>query len=207
AGGLVGAGVGVVAAQPGCLEGALGLVEVAGGVGEQMAERRAGRSGLVREVGAPLLQGEDRAVAGEGLGDRAPGADPRDVAAPLPLPLGAEHDRGGLEPELVEQVQPPRCTVRCNVHSTAHGAAQPASPKRSSSASVTPGQMRTWSGPKLCSPRKAAVRPRTGSTHRKDPAWPKWPKVCGEECAPVQWGSFSPRISTPSPQSLGFCLP
>ena len=72
---------------------------------------------------------------------------------------------------------------------------------------MSPGQIFTWSGPKGCSPRKAAVRPAAGSTQRKEPDWPKCPKVCGEEFAPVQWGSFCPRISNPSPQSLGFWRP
>src|SRR5699024_11217597 len=109
------------------------------------------------------------------------------------LPLGAEHDRGGLEAEVREQV--PR----------GHRASAP--PKRSSTASVSPGHTRTCSGPKGSSPRNAAQSPRAGSTQRKEPDWPKWPKVCGEEPEPVQCGSFSPRISTPSPQSLGFWRP
>src|SRR5699024_7225184 len=148
--------------------------------GEQVAQRRPGRAGRVLEIRAPLLQGEGRAEPGEGLGDRSPGADPCDVPAPRPLPLRAEHDRGGLEPEVVEEVE------------AAHRA---------------PGQTRTCSGPKGCSPRKTAVREATGSTHRKEPDWPKWPKVSGEEALPVQCGSLWSRISKPSPQSLGFWRP
>src|SRR5690606_33176517 len=194
AGGLVDAVVRVVAAQARRLESRVGLVEVAGGVGEEVAERGAGRAGPVVEGHAPLLEGERGAEAGEGLGDRAPGADPLDVAAPLPLPLGAEHDRGGLEAELVQQSE---------------GAHRPVPPpaKRSRIASVIPGQIRIWSGPKRRSPRKAAARPASGSTQRKEPDCPKWPKARGEECAPVQCGSLCPRISTPRPQSFGVWRP
>src|SRR5699024_1616129 len=192
AGGLVDAVVRVVPTQPRGLQGAVRFVEVARGVGEQVAQRRPGRAGRVLELRAPLLQGEGRAESGEGLGDRSPGADPLDVPAPRPLPLRAEHDRGGLEPEVVEEVE------------AAHRAP---GPKRSSSASVSPGQTRTCSGPKGCSPRKTAVREATGSTHRKEPDWPKWPNVSGEEALPVQWGSLWSRISKPSPQSLGFWRP
>src|SRR5699024_10624829 len=121
-----------------------------------------------------------------------PRADPLHVPAARALPLGAEHDRGGLEAEVAEEVQ------------GAHGAP---GAKRSSSASVRGGQARTCSGPKPCSPRKTAVREAAGSTQRKEPDWPKWPKVSGEEAAPVQCGSLWSRISNPRPQSLGFWRP
>ena len=47
----------------------------------------------------------------------------------------------------------------------------------------------------------------TGSTHRKAPLPPKWPKVAGELDVPVQCGDLSPLISNPRPQSKGSNLP
>src|SRR5690606_9805839 len=153
-------------------------------MGEQVAERGAGRARLVVEGDPALLHGERGAEAGEGLGDRAPGAQALHVAAPLPLPLGAEHDGRGLEAEVVQRPQ--------RVHQ-----ASPCAAKRARTSSVIPGQVLTWAGPKRSSPRKAQASCDSGSTQRKEPEWPKCPKVRGEECAPVQCGSLSPRISTP----------
>jgi DNA-binding transcriptional regulator LsrR (DeoR family) len=62
-------------------------------------------------------------------------------------------------------------------------------------------------GPNGSRPAATQPRPLSGSTQRKDPLWPKWPKVRGEASAAVQCGSFVPRSSKPRPQSLGSWRP
>src|SRR5690606_5329989 len=61
--------------------------------------------------------------------------------------------------------------------------------------------------PKLRSVSTTSARATAGSTHKNVPDWPKCPNVRGELADPVQCGDLVPRISKPSPQSLGRCTP
>ena len=55
-------------------------------------------------------------------------------------------------------------------------------------ASDRAGQAREAHTPNGRSASPAQTTPATGSTHRNDPVWPKWPNVAGELVVPVQWG-------------------
>ena len=49
----------------------------------------------------------------------------------------------------------------------------------------------------------AAARAASGSTQRKQPLAPKWPKADGERRSPIQWGRLPSWSSKPRPQSQG----
>ncbi len=87
-----------------------------------------------------------------------------------------------------------RLTGRAGREATEHGVRQ-----------RRPRRLGPW--PERCPAQAGQGRPATGSTHRNEPDWPKWPKVAGELAAPVQCGDLCPRISGPRPQSHGSWRP
>ncbi|HZO98329.1 MAG TPA: hypothetical protein VFB42_13290 [Gaiellaceae bacterium] len=76
-----------------------------------------------------------------------------------------------------------------------------------STASARRGQASFAHSPNSRSVRHASASPASGSTQRKVPLRPKWPKVRAELRVPVQWGALPSRSSSPSPQSFGASRP
>jgi len=104
----------------------------------------------------------------------------------------------------LERVGPPPSTTTAGWRRSGGAGGQApvqASARQARTASARAGQSSLAHGPNGVAPRPASATSASGSTHSKEPAWPKWPKVVGEFLFPVQWGDFVPRISGPRPQS------